>query len=184
MKIEQSTVVRLKITDIERLDPITVFLEDFEPRKGKITIECYGQSWSSYWGGMGDSSIAEFFIDCNNHYLAKNLSRIRSDVDDYEAFHDVIKLAIIKARRKKHLDRYKARELYDSAVDDIGYFNDDDGLSWCKSNSDYLYNVLGEDWWFDIPKKPNHEYQYLCRIIDAVRDGLVEYLKSVEEVEA
>ncbi len=52
MKIETSTVTKLTITEVARLDPITVILEDIEPRKGKIIIECYGKSWSSYWGGL------------------------------------------------------------------------------------------------------------------------------------
>ena len=40
---------------------------------------------------------------------------------------------------------------------------------------DKLLNLLGDDpWYAKWPSVPNHHYQYLERIIDAVRDGLAE----------
>lgn len=57
LKVERSTVTKLVITGAARLDPITVFLEDFGRRdcptesdpnyqtaKGKITINCWDNS--------------------------------------------------------------------------------------------------------------------------------------------
>lgn len=57
LKIERSTVTKLVITGASRLDPITVFLEDFGRRncptesdpnyqtaQGKITINCWHNS--------------------------------------------------------------------------------------------------------------------------------------------
>ncbi|BBN63571.1 hypothetical protein KUIN1_27610 [Pseudomonas sp. KUIN-1] len=57
MKIETSTVTKLVISDVPRLDSITVFLEDFGRRdcpiegnpgyqtaQGKITINCWDKS--------------------------------------------------------------------------------------------------------------------------------------------
>jgi hypothetical protein len=172
MKVEQSKVTKLKLTDLDRLDPITIFLEDFEPRKGKITIECFGKSWSSYWGGMGDRTIAQFFIDCDNHYLAKNLSSISSTVDDYEEFVNVARSTIIQRRKQCELEQEEAREMFDNINDARYELNDDDGLAWCKMNSDILHDIFGDDWWYSIPQKENHEYQYLSLIIDAVREGL------------
>ncbi|EKO3439457.1 hypothetical protein NTE19_003349 [Vibrio fluvialis] len=184
MKVTTSNVVRIQLTELDRLDPITIFLEDFEPRKGKITIECYGQSWSSYWGGMGDRSIAEFFIDCNNSYLAGNLSRISSDVDDYEGLGKKLKKAILEQHANKQIDDDEKDDLLDELEEAQSYLNDDDGMAWCKMDGAILPKVFGDDWWYSIPKKSNHEYQYLCRIIDAVRAGLVEYLKEKSEVPA
>lgn len=181
MKLEQSTVVRLRLTELERLDPVTVFLEDFEPRKGKITIECYGKSWSSYWGGMGDSTIAEFFVGCNDSYLAKNLSSIDSSLSDYDAFWLKVKSEICSKRRYGTFEEDEARELFDAIENAQCELCDDaTGLGWCQQNADKLHEILGDDWWFDIPTKPNPDYQYLCRIIQAVREGLKEYLKSKE----
>ncbi|MCK5607797.1 hypothetical protein KAR91_38295 [Candidatus Pacearchaeota archaeon] len=95
MKITKSNPLKIKIEEVERLDPITVILEDLEPGKGKIIIECYGESWSSYWGGMGDRTISEFFCSCDNDYLAKNLdSGIPQTVDDEEKWDDEFDISL------------------------------------------------------------------------------------------
>lgn len=39
MKVEQSKITKLYLKDLDNLDPITVYLEDIEPRKGKIRPE-------------------------------------------------------------------------------------------------------------------------------------------------
>jgi hypothetical protein len=62
LKVDPSTVAKLVITGALRLDPITVFLEDFGRRDcptesdatyqtalGKITINCWDNSWNAYW---------------------------------------------------------------------------------------------------------------------------------------
>lgn len=56
-----------------RLDPIRVTLHDVSPGHGRIIIECYGKAWSSYWGGMGDLSIKDFFCSCGSDYLITKL---------------------------------------------------------------------------------------------------------------
>ena len=43
MKINITTVTKIHLTDLDRLDPVGVILEDLEPRKGKLTIDCYGK---------------------------------------------------------------------------------------------------------------------------------------------
>ncbi len=172
MKIEQSQITKLFLTEVSNLDPITVFLEDLEPRKGKITIDCYGKSWTAYWGGMGSSNIAQFFVSCDNGYLAGNLSDLRQLVEDKDNRPEWVRAGIIKLRRESFPDLTKeeARDLWDEAED----LTPDSNL-W--SHSDLLVKVFGDEWFmYALPEKPNHEYQYLCRIIDAVRDGLKEYL--------
>lgn len=53
------------------LDPITVFLQDLGPGRGRITLECYGSAWSSYFGAMGDgNTIQKFVRDAGLDYLA------------------------------------------------------------------------------------------------------------------
>lgn len=41
MKISVSQVTKLTLTELDRLYPVTVILEDMGPRQGKIIIECY-----------------------------------------------------------------------------------------------------------------------------------------------
>lgn len=84
MKIIESTTVKLTLSDLDRLDPVTIFLEDFSIGQGRITIVCYGKAWSSYWGGMGNRSLIEFVLSCDEHYIAKNLSSESSSIIDYD----------------------------------------------------------------------------------------------------
>lgn len=71
LKVERSTVTKLVITGAPRLDAITVLLEDFGRRdwptesnpnyqtaQGKITINCWDNSWNAYLGGMGPRTVA------------------------------------------------------------------------------------------------------------------------------
>lgn len=183
MKIETSTVTKLTITGAPALDPITVILEDIEPRKGKIIIECYGKSWSAYWGGMGDRTIAQFFCSMDEHYIAKNLDQgIDSSIVDSDSIKDGALRQVIAMRRGRmiksflmpgKLFRYgrdditldDARELWGEIEDaDFG----DDG--WRQP--DLMQRIFGDEWWCLTPTKPNPDYQYLCRIICAVQQAL------------
>jgi hypothetical protein len=70
LQVERSTVTKLVITGAQNLDPVTVFLEDLDPCKGKITISCWEKSWHAYWGGMRDGmSIGQFFCELNTGYI-------------------------------------------------------------------------------------------------------------------
>ena len=164
MKVAISRVTKYKIYDIKRLDPITVFLEDFEKRKGKITIECYGKSWSSYWGGMGDRDIRQFFCSCDNGYLINSLSPgLGRTVTDEDALTSHSKKHIIAMRKGDKIDEDEARELWDEVDNTLGLTTDDHRL---------LQKVFGDEWWYCMPEKPNDDYEYLGRIVDAVREGL------------
>lgn len=146
MKIKKSEVTKLLLTEVEALDPISVFLEDFEPRQGKVTIECYGKSWSSYWGGMGDRTISEFFLSCDEHYIAKNLSDIKSEIFDIDKIRKDAELKGVECSRDDPWNDYE-----------------------------FLAEMYGSDpydWLNDLPKKSNPEYVYLCRIIKAVQTAL------------
>ena len=69
MKVETGTVTILRISEVPRLDPIRVTLDNGDLGKGRITIDCYNKAWSSYWGAMGDRTVEQFFVDCGNDYL-------------------------------------------------------------------------------------------------------------------
>ena len=84
MKITESTVTKITLTELERLDPINIFLEDFQLGQGKLTVECYGESWSSYWGAMGDRDISEFLLSCDNDYIIRNISTVNRSIVDYD----------------------------------------------------------------------------------------------------
>jgi len=74
MKIETNTVKSLKISEVDGLDLINVYLEDIAPGKGRIIIECYGKVWSNYWGAMGENrTIDQFFIEAPTDYIIQKI---------------------------------------------------------------------------------------------------------------
>ena len=73
METITTSVKKITITGADRLDPVGVFLENYGPGQGRITIICYGQAWTSFWGGMGDRTVEQFVASCNDGYLMDNL---------------------------------------------------------------------------------------------------------------
>jgi len=168
MKIERTKVEKLKLTELDALDPITVILEDIAPRQGKIIIECYGQSWSSYWGGMGDRTISQFFCSCDNGYLIGNLSSINSMIPDWGGLPDHVKKEVIKIRRDGEFDKDQAREIWD----EIHWLEGVESYDGLHAYSEMLVKVFGDDWWYGLPEKENPDYVYLSRIVDSVKVAL------------
>jgi hypothetical protein len=181
MQIERSQVTKMVITGAYRLDPITVYAEDIEPRRGRITVQCYGKAWSGYWGGMGERTIAEFFRSCSVDYLANCMTDIQPSLTDETAIEDGARRQIIKLRRgeilRSHVPggrtiRYarneitaeEARDLW-TEVDGANFGND----GWNESK--LLERIFGEEWWYSMPTRPNPDWQYLCRIIGAVQEA-------------
>lgn len=170
MKVEQSTVTKLRLTELKNLDPVTVIFENYEPGKGKIIIECYGRSWSSFWPAMG-CSIEEFFISCDDDYLAKNLQYMSQTIDDEDAVQQMIWGAVIKSRRNCDISSYEAREIWENASIEALK----DGVP--TMDFDVCQKLFDGRWYeISMPQKPNPNYVYLCRIIKAVQEGLRQYI--------
>ena len=104
MIVKTKHVTCLEITEAVNLDPIRVYIEDYAPGKGRITISCYDAAWVGYWGVMGDRSIVKFFTDCDAEYLAGNMgcaSTLSSSIHNRAYLVRVIaavKLALREAR--------------------------------------------------------------------------------------
>ncbi|MEW4983093.1 MAG: hypothetical protein AB1Y26_07660 [Cycloclasticus sp.] len=148
MKIESTQITKLTLSDLDNLDPVSVIAEDIANGRGKISFECYGKAFSAYWGGMGDNTIAEFFCSCDEHYIASNVSGMDSEVYDIDA--------IRKAAEEKGIECHR-----DDPWNDYEFM-------------DAMYGGDMSDWHYNLPRMPNHEYEYLCRIIKAVQVGLTE----------
>jgi hypothetical protein len=182
MKIEQAKVEKMTITGAKSLDPITVYAEDIGPRQGKITIECYGKSWSAYWGGCGDKGVAAFFRSCNEDYIANCLDRgIEASIVDADSIKDGALRHVITLRRGQLIKSFrvpgqlvrhgrdeitsdKARKLWEEI--DYAEFGDD---GWREPK--LLQKIFGDEWWYRLPAKPNPDYVYLCRIVRAVQQA-------------
>jgi hypothetical protein len=172
MKIEQSTVTKLLLSELENLDPVTVFLEDFEPGKGKITISCYGKSWSSYWGAMSGDDVATFFRWVSPDYVIGCFdTQLHSTRFSGAALVKKARAQILKDRRRFDIDAATAREQYDEAGD-LGQVPSVDYLG--HAYPELMEQLFGYEWWHSAAdaSEPNPEYLYLERIIKAVQAGL------------
>lgn len=147
MKIETKQIETLIISEVKNLDPVTVNLDDKGEGAGKITIECYGKSWSSYWGSMG-TDLKSFVISCDNHYLIRNFAPCMeaevTDIDQVQKDADAKDVSF-------HGDINDESNLYDIYAEGDGY-----------------------GWQYEVPKTKNHEYEYLERILDAVKQAMQE----------
>lgn len=171
MKITETKVQSLEITEVERLDPIRVMAENYEPGRGRITITCYGKAWTAFWPSMSGDSVQQFFIRVSNDYLIGYFApqMQRNIDDDNDANTKFVKQEICKLRRSGEIDHDKARDMWESA--ECSSDVKTDCCSW--SNGSVLLELLGDDpYYAKWPTVPNHEYQYLERILDAVREAL------------
>lgn len=164
MKIESKNIRQFTLSEIKGFDPITVVLEDTGPSAGRIILRCYNQAWTAYWSGMGNRTIAEFFASCDKHYLVQRLSDIRPEVFDGDGFEAVAKNQILKARRSFEMTAEDARETYDELVQTE--------ISDPFRHPDLMQKVFGDEWWYRLPEKPNPKYQYLCRIVETVKEAI------------
>lgn len=203
MKLEISNTVKLVLSDLERLDPITVFLEDLGVRpvpiegdpdywtgQGKLTITCWGKSWSAYWGGMGKRTLAQFVVDCHTEYVLNCLDRgIQPKKFCGHALVELAKKCIVQRRRQQtgrhtwelgELSKFEARELWH----DCEGLSDIESSNECWHRSEILTQLFGEEWHYavgDQAQAENHEYLYLERVVLATQQGIALYLEQTNE---
>lgn len=191
--VETSTVTKLIISGAARLDPVTVFLEDFGCRdcpteknpsyqtaQGKITISCWDKSWNAYWGGMGPRTVAEFVSDCDSSYILNCLSRgLDSRKFTGRSLEKLAAKCVIDRRRGRNLHRWENGRL--DAEDARNLFNRIEELSPIESSNDcwqyseLLTELFGEEWHYPVGEgalEENHEYTYLLRVVEAVQKGM------------
>ncbi|PTS75363.1 hypothetical protein DBR33_23730 [Stenotrophomonas sp. HMWF022] len=63
----------IEIPGRKNLDPINVFVQDYELGRGRIVVTCYGQAWCGFWGAMGDRTVMQFVAACDADYVAGNM---------------------------------------------------------------------------------------------------------------
>lgn len=173
LQVELSTVTKLVITGAPRLDPITVFLEDFAPCQGKITISCWGKSWTAYWGGMWEGrNIGQFFCELNTSYIIGYFDQaMKSRQFSGEALAKKAQRIVLKERRLFCYDQDEARELFDEAE----YLRDSPSIDHLHgAHGELMTKLFGYEWWHlaDDATEPNPDYVYLERIIRAVQQAL------------
>lgn len=73
MIIKPVTVEAFAVEDVKGIDPLLVVLQDDGPGKGRLLVECFGEAWSCYWGGMGDLTVARFVAEAGIDYLESKM---------------------------------------------------------------------------------------------------------------
>jgi hypothetical protein len=175
MNVETSTVTKLLITEVHGLDPISVYLEDLAPCKGKITVSCYDKTWHAHWGGMWDGlNVAQFFCKLNEAYIIGYFDRALSSrrfSGDALAFRS--RQMILQMRRDRDLDGEDARSLFDEA-EDVRFVS---SLDECGgAHREFMHRIFGDEWWC-LPAdamEPNPDWAWLCRIIATVQQALTK----------
>lgn len=86
--IELGQVREIRIPARNRLDPISVFVQDQAVGRGRIVITCYGNAWQGFWNAMGDRTVIQFVAQCDRDYVAGSMlqgrqTRIAKHERDY-----------------------------------------------------------------------------------------------------
>lgn len=174
--VEVHNVTKLKI-QAPNMDLISAYIEDLGDSQGKVIIESYGDSWSTFWNGMGNQTIAEFFCSCNNDYIINRFNHYISDtIKDWDTFSAEMREKIIELRKEECIDKFNARQLFE--IDDWSeYITDNPYEPVIKPSGVFMDD---EDWeeldfgGFDIPEMPNPRYTRLEKIINTVKKALVD----------
>ena len=176
MKITETVTRTIKLTELESLDPITIHLENFEPGKGRIHIQCYSKAWAAYWGGMSGDPVEAFFIRCHPQYLIGNLAPgLQSRQTSLDGLTDKVKEEIRRLRRAEEITAENAREYWDEA-DGIQHLESLEILA--HEYGDLLSSVFGEEWWYCLPEEASPDYTYLHRVVVAVQEGLQQVIEN------
>lgn len=151
MTTEKRQTETYVLTGLDRLDPVTVYVTNYKPGQGKIVIECFGEAWTAYWGGMGDNTLQQFFLTCDNAYILGKMLK-ETQQTDFDAINDTA--------HKKGFSL--------SVTSDVEVAMQADEMSEC----------FGSDWYMDLPQCQTPEYEYLGRILNAVKGAFSEELEQ------
>lgn len=139
------------LTDLDRLDPVTVYVTNYAPGQGKMVIECYCDSWAVYWGGMGRATLQEFLLSCNNDYiLSKLLKKTRQT--DFDKINDIA----------------HNRGFSLSVTSDVEIAMQAEDMREC----------FGPEWYMDLPTCITHEYEYVGRILNSIKAAFSDELQQ------
>lgn len=145
IKVTSRKAIVHTVTGVEDLDPVHFCMEDFGVGQGSITIDCFGEAWAMYWPAVGEfHKMKEFFLKASTCYLVNKLTKEPQKVTDFEAVAEAI----------------GEDEVFPETL-------------WLHEKA--LVNTFGEDWYHNgLPEIPNHKYEYVCKIVEAVKLGIKE----------
>lgn len=151
MKTEKRQTETYVLTGLDKLDPVTVYVTNYEIGRGKLVIECFGDAWAFYWGAMGERTLQEFVLKAENDYLLNKLLKETRQTD----FDEINELA-----HKRGFDI--------CVTSDVEVVMAAEDMAEC----------FGGDWYMDLPRCPTDEYKYLGRILNAIKGAFSSELQN------
>lgn len=172
MKIEKLQTLTVKISNVAKLDLITVTFDDEGNGKGRLTVNCAETSLSCRWPAMG-CSLVDFVDSCGEDYLISSMSGVSEYVDskDTENFVKILQAEVIRLRKSKDIEQNEARRLFAEA-DDFSF----------DFNLNPAHSIFGDAWHLQIPAIKNPEYIYQHRIIETVKLAVKQMKKNKAEI--
>ena len=169
MKISRTQVEKVVVSGIEHFDDITVIFEDYNEACRKTIIQTFDGAWSYQWGGLAGAGMENFFRSCGFEYLVNKLNPhdVDEKIDLRDGVQDWFRGQIIAARKDDRLTKARARELYD----DVEWQIEDDADS-NRLDDTLMHEVIGEEWWYELPKQENPKYGYLKKVVGHIRQAL------------
>lgn len=175
MKVTETKVLSLEISELDHFDPIRVVTENYGPGRGRITISCEGKAWTSAWFAMSDRTIEQFFCDCGNDYLINNMAGdMRSEIDDDNDTHiRFMQKELLRLRREGEISKDEAHECWEE-IDG----SDDIKSTVCSGNSciSQIPYFSTDPWYLPWPSVPNPAYKRLDDMFNIVRGALNQHL--------
>lgn len=177
MKLTETKVLSLEISELRDFDPIRIMTENYGPGRGRITISCESRAWTSAWYAMSDRTVEQFFCDCGNDYLISNMAGdIRSESDDdNDANVAFMKKEVLRLRREGEVTKDEAFDCWseiDGSYDIKGKICSGDT---CISQVPYFST---DPWYLPWPSVLNPAFTRLNSMFDTVRDVLTQRLDT------
>ena len=185
MKVIDKLIRSLRIEDSIKQDPVTVYFENLGRSKGKVTIEYFGETYSTYWGATGCDTIEEFFVYASNDYIIDRFSDCnRTIFDSNKFFSDANEKN--KDNLAKGLINQREFEDLEEKIESIRFeenFDYNFGSDGCKPiHEDFFGEIFGkhleymEEWWieYETPFMVNPEYTHIDTLINIVKEALAK----------
>lgn len=151
MKVINRHTYTYILTGLEGLDPITVYVTNYKLGQGKVVIECFGDAWAHYWGAMGENTLQEFFVSCNNDYILNKLLKTTTQTD----FDQINSIG-------------NSRGYSFEVTSDVEVAMQAEDMAAC----------FGTEWFLELPTCNTSEYNYVSKIVDQIKKAFTMELSN------
>jgi len=179
MNVEKQQVEKLRITNIEGLDPINVFIDQVDDMSGRLIFSCYNECWMGFWSGREKIEIKDYLKNSRTASIVRRISPQQdSEQPDWDAYRKTLVGLITEdlglddmEETIKTIGMMSDSELqseYDLSGE--GDFSSEQILLDNGVESETL--GLMEINAVSVPMMPHVKYEYLCQLVDAIKKAI------------